>query len=138
MPKTPRPPAGPTVEDTLAAIPDAARRDDCIALCALLAEWTGQPPALWGSGMVGFGRVRYRYMSGHGGECFFAGFASRKDAIVVYLTAGVEEDRALLAKLGKHRVGKGCLYLRRLADADRNVLRQLVARGIARLERVEV
>jgi len=80
-----------------------------------------------------------RYINSYdGGECFFAGFASRKDAIVVYLTAGVEEDRALLAKLGKHRVGKGCLYLRRLADADRDVLRQLVARGIARLERVEV
>jgi len=138
MPKSLTGPGETTVEETLAAIPDDARRADCVALCALLAEWTGQPPAAWDSGIVGFGRVRYRYMSGHGGECFIAGFASRKDAIVVYLTAGVEEDRALLGKLGKHRVGKGCLYLRTLADADRDILRQLVARGIARLERVAV
>ena len=138
MAKSPPAPAVKTVEETLAAIPDAPRREDCFALCALLAEWTGRPPELWGSGMVGFGRVRYRYMSGHGGECFLAGFASRKDAIVIYLTAGIEEDRTLLAKLGKHRIGKGCLYLRQLADADREILRQLVARGIARLERVEV
>ncbi len=126
------------MEETLAAIPEAARRADCVVLSALLSEWTGQPPAAWGSGMIGFGRVRYRYMSGHGGECFLVGFASRKDAIVIYLTAGVEEDRALLARLGKHRLGKGCLYLRQLSDADREILRQLVARGIARLERVEV
>jgi hypothetical protein len=124
-----------SVKDYLAAIDDEARRKDCEALADLMARATKQPPRMWGASIVGFGRYRYRYASGREGETCVVGFSSRKGDISVYglnAAAGAEE---LLSELGKHKAGKGCVYIKRLSDVDLNVLKTLVAGAAARRSR---
>jgi hypothetical protein len=120
----------PTTEDAeafIAAVPDEGRREDARALCGLLAEWTGEPAVIWGKSIVGFGSYRYRYPSGHEGTAALVGFSPRKANLVLYLVGGVEDRYPkLLERLGPHKTGKGCLYLKRLDDVDREVLRELV------------
>jgi hypothetical protein len=124
-------PTGADVEEFLAAVPDPNRREDARTLCSLLSEVTGEPPVMWGSSIIGFGTYRYRYESGHEGTSPLAGFSPRKANLVIYLIGGFEErHHRLLAKLGPHKTGKGCLYLKRLADVDLDVLRDLVDRSI--------
>jgi len=113
----------------IAAIADASRRRDCAALMALMAKATKQPAVMWGSAIVGFGVHRYRLASGKLGEICAVGFSSRKGDISIYGVAGDDGARELLAQLGKHKLGKGCLYVSRLAEIDDKVLEQLVARA---------
>jgi hypothetical protein len=124
----------PTDQDPaafLAAVPNEARREDALALCDLIADWTDEPPVMWGTGIVGFGSYDYRYGSGREGTAPLVGFAPRKASLVVYLVAGVEERYPkLLEQLGPHKTGKGCLYLKRLDQVDRVVLRKLVERTV--------
>jgi len=115
----------------LSAIEDPARRADCLALVALMEQVTGAPPVMWGAAIVGFGSYHYRYASGREGDAPLAGFASRKGDISIYLSCDTEARAALLAKLGRHKMGKGCLYVRRLADVDLSVLEELVRESIA-------
>ena len=119
------------VEAFIAAVPGDARREDAQRLCGLLAEWTGEPPALWGPIIVGFGSYRYRYDSGREGTAPLVGFSPRKTNLVVYLVGGVQ-DRCpkLLEQLGPHKAGKGCLYLKRLDGVDHEALRALVDRTV--------
>jgi hypothetical protein len=130
-------PTGVSVASYLAAIEDEERRRDCAALAALLERLTGCPPRMWGTSIVGFDSYHYRYASGHEGDSCAVGFSSRKREITVYLLGGFEdaETRKLLARLGKHKTGKGCLYLRRLADIELPVLERLVARSLAETRR---
>ena len=110
----------------LAAQPEA-RAADCRALAALMQRVTGHPPKMWGR-MVGFGHHHYVYDSGREGDTFEIGFASGasgKGDISLYLSADAADRAALLAQLGKHREGKGCVYIKRLADVDADVLGQL-------------
>ena len=124
-----------SVKDYLAAIDDEARRKDCEALADLMAKATKQPPTMWGASIVGFGRYRYRYASGREGESCVVGFSSRKGDISVYgLNAG-DGAAELLSKLGKHKAGKGCVYIKRLSDVDLKVLGELVAGAAAGRER---
>jgi hypothetical protein len=128
-------PTAADVEAFLAAVPDETRRADARTLCALLGEVTGEPPVLWGSSIVGFGEYHYRYGSGHEGKSALAAFAPRKQHLVLYLIGGFgDRQEKLLAKLGPHKTGKGCLYLKNLADVDLDVLRELVDRS-ARVRR---
>jgi hypothetical protein len=124
----------PTGEDApafIAAVPNEARREDARRLCGLLADWTGEPPMMWGTSIVGFGSYRYRYESGHEGTAALVGFSPRKANLVLYLVGGVEERYPqLLERLGPHKTGRGCLYLKRLDDVDHQVLRQLVERTV--------
>lgn len=122
------------VADFLAAVPDAQRRADAEMLCALMARLSGEPPAMWGPSIVGFGRYAYRYDSGRTGEMCRIGFSPRKAEMVLYLLDGAGDQSAQLAALGKHRSGKGCLYIRRLADVDLAVLEALIADRIARMD----
>ena len=115
----------------LSAIEDPLRRADCEALAALMEQVTGAPPVMWGAAIVGFGSYHYRYASGREGDAPLAGFASRKGDISIYLNCDTEARAALLAKLGRHKMGKGCLYVRRLADVDLGVLEELVRESIA-------
>lgn len=117
----------------LDAVADEERRRDCQTLVTLMSRVTGCPPRMWGSSIVGFDRYQYRYASGHQGESCVVGFSPRKGDLSVYLLAGYEapETQALLARLGKHKVGKACLYLKRLADVQLPVLEELVARSVA-------
>jgi hypothetical protein len=122
---------GSDVQAFLDAIPDDGRRADARALCELFAEVTGEPPVLWASSIVGFGTYDYRYESGHAGTAPLAGFAPRKAHVVVYLVGGfTDRHRLLLERLGPHRTGRSCLYLKRLADVDLDVLRELVTRSV--------
>jgi hypothetical protein len=124
-------PTDESAEAFVAAVPDAARREDAQELCRLLGEWTGEPPAMWGAGIVGFGHYRYRYDSGREGEAPLVGFSPRKANLVVYLVGGVQDRYPeLLEQLGPHKMGKGCLYLKRLGDVDREVLHALVERTV--------
>ncbi|WP_411278583.1 DUF1801 domain-containing protein [Gemmatimonas sp.] len=122
-----------SVESYLAAIVDGTRRDDCRRLTDLMQRLSGHAPTMWGSSIVGFGQYHYTYASGHEGDSCLVGYSSRKSDISVYLLAGYETDetRALLAELGRHKLGKACLYLRRLSDVHLPVLEQLIAHSIA-------
>lgn len=113
----------------IAAIEDEARRNDCAALMALMAKATKQAPIMWGTAIVGFGVHRYPLAGGKTGEICAVGFSSRKADITLYGVTGAESAEPLLAKLGKHRLGKGCLYVRSMADMDVNVLEQLVVQA---------
>lgn len=124
-------PSDASVAAFLAAVPDPARRADAERLAGLLADWTGEPPVMWGASIVGFGSYAYRYDSGHEGTAALVGFAPRKANVVVYLVGGMQERYPeLLERLGPHRAGKGCLYLKRLDDVDLDVLRALVDRTV--------
>lgn len=117
--------------DFIAAIPDERRRADCAALSAIMREVTGQEPVMWGESIVGFGKYAYKYASGRSGEWLTTGFAPRKDALTLYFHCYLESQADLLAKLGKHKVGKGCLYIKRLSDVDEGALRELIAAAVA-------
>ena len=120
-------PTGADVEAFLEAVPNPDRRADARAVCALLADITGEPPVLWGTSIVGFGTYHYRYESGHEGDAPLAGFAPRSTSLVLYLAGGfADRHQRLLERLGPHRTGTGCLYVKRLADIDLDVLRTLV------------
>jgi len=120
------------VEAFLNAVQDPRRRDDAHTLCRLLADVTGEPAVLWGPSIVGFGAYSYRYPSGHEGTSALVGFSPRKSNLVVYLVGGFEDRYpGLVEQLGPHKAGKGCLYLKQLADVDLDVLRRLIERSIA-------
>jgi len=120
-----------SVHAYLAAIADETRRSDCEALATLMARATKHPPKMWGSSIVGFGSYHYRYESGREGESCLVGFSSRKGDISVYGLHAAADAEKLLARLGRHRAGKGCVYIRTLADVDLEVLAKLVAGAAA-------
>jgi len=114
------------VDGFIAKIKDPERRKDCEAVSRMMKRATGEKPVMWGT-MIGFGDHHYRYESGREGDCFQMGFASRKPDLTLYLMSGPERYAALLGRLGKHKLGKCCLYIRRLADVDVAVLDKLIA-----------
>ena len=121
---------GESVDAFLAAVEDDVKREDSLAVAAMMAEVTGAPAVMWGTSIVGFGRYHYRYASGREGDFLETGFAPRKRALTLYIMAGFAEYDALLAKLGKYTIGKSCLYIKRLADVDMAVLRELVEHSV--------
>ena len=123
-----------SVDDHVAAIGDEARRRDCETIMALMGSITNAPPRMWGPSIIGFGSYHYVYESGREGDACVVGLAVRKDDLVVYLTAAGPEQAALLEQLGRHKMGKACLYIRKLADIDLYVLDQLIRDSIAELQ----
>jgi hypothetical protein len=123
-------PTGDDVEGFLAAIPDERRRTDARAVCDLLMRVTGEPPVMWGRAIIGFGRQHLRYDSGREIDWMVIGFSPRKASTTIYLSDGLDAHGALLARLGKHTTGRGCLYVKRLADVDPIVLEQLLRRSV--------
>ncbi|MHA7878929.1 MAG: DUF1801 domain-containing protein [Saccharospirillum sp.] len=128
-------PTDASIEDYLAAIEDPKRRQDCATLVSIMSEITGEPPVLWGSSMVGFGTYHYRYESGREGDFMVSGFASRARDISIYLMASNDDQPTLLAKLGKHKMGRACLYIKRLSDIDLSVLRELITQSVNEMHR---
>jgi hypothetical protein len=124
-------PTDASIEDYIASRANEQQRSDCQELMALLQKITGQPPKMWGPSIVGFGVYRYTYESGRTGEAPLAGFAIRGRDLVLYLMAEGERQKALLSRLGKHKMGKSCLYFKRLADLDKPALEELVANSVA-------
>lgn len=111
-------------------------RDDCRTLIKLMHELTGEQPHLYGPTIIGFGTYHYTYASGHSGSAPLAAFSPRKPELVLYLGEEAQEPE-LLAKLGRHRATKGCLYVKRLADIDLKVLKLMLKRSIARTRKAD-
>lgn len=128
-------PTAASVETYLAAIGDAQRRKDCDVIAKLMSKATQAQPTMWGPAIVGFGSYHYKYDSGHEGDSCITGFASRKNDISVYLVASAPDQDALLARLGKHKMGKACLTIRKLADVDVKVLEKLIVGSVAEVKR---
>ena len=112
-------------------ITDETKRKDAKALVKLMQSATGEKATMWGPSIIGFGSYHYTYESGREGDMPLAGFSPRKAATVLYGMTGFTESEALLAKLGKHTVGKGCLYIKKLTDVDEKVLEKLVVKSVA-------
>lgn len=119
-----------SVNGFVAAIPHPTRRADAFVLLDMMARVTGEQPRLWGPSIIGFGSYHYRYESGREGDAPLAAFSPRKAAMVVYVMTGFHGADALLARLGKHRTGKSCLYLGALGEIDRDVLKELITRSV--------
>lgn len=117
------------------AIEPAERRKDCRTLLRLMKDATGTQPKMWGSSIVGFGNYNYKYGSGREGNWFVTGFSPRKQDLTLYLMAGVERYPDLLKKLGKHKIGRSCLYLKRLDDVNVDVLKKLVGESVKYVRR---
>ena len=128
-------PTPTSAADFIAAVEDPKRRADAEAASVLMAEATGEPPVMWGASIVGFGTYHYRYASGHEGDAPLVGFSPRKGNLVFYLYGCDEERGDLLARLGKHKAGKGCVYVNRLSDVDATVLKEMAAASAASLRR---
>ena len=133
VPKTK--PTEVSAESHIAAIANEEQRNDAQTLVALMRRVTKQEPRMWGPSIVGFGSYHYKYASGHEGDSALAAFAVRGSELVVYIAEDLEDRDALLAKLGKHRTGKVCVYIRRLANVDLKVLETLVTRSLAETKR---
>jgi hypothetical protein len=115
----------------LDAIPDEAKRTDSKTLIRMMQNATGQKPKMWGRSIIGFGSYHYKYESGREGDSPLVGFSPRKPATVLYGLLGSSVSDALLARLGEHTTGKGCLYIKKLADVDVKVLEALIDKGSA-------
>lgn len=122
------------VSDYIAAIKDPQRREDCQQILDMMSELSGWEPKLWGntlgSAIVGFGEYHYKYESGREGDFMRLGFANRSQSISVYIMPGYESMGDQLARLGKHKIGKSCLYIKRLSDIDVDVLKEIVRKDI--------
>lgn len=115
-----------SVEAYLNAIPDEAKRKDCFTLLEMMQQVTGAPPVMWGEAIVGFGNYHYCYETGREGDWFLVGFSPRKQNLTLYFMSGFDQYESLLARLGKHSIGKSCLYVKRLSDIDLPTLQELV------------
>jgi hypothetical protein len=119
-------PSKVSVEGFIAKIKDPERRRDCETLVKMMKKASGEKPVMWAT-MIGFGNYHYRYESGHEGDCFLMGFASLKPDLELYIMNWTDRNKAKLVRFGKHKLGKCCLYIRRLADIDMKALESLVA-----------
>jgi hypothetical protein len=122
-----------SIEEYIASRASEEQAADCKMLMAILKKVTKQQPKMWGPSIVGYGSYRYTYESGRTGEMCLVGFAIRGRELVVYLAVEGSEQQALLSSLGKYKMGKACLYFKRLAEIDKKVLEQLIACSVAEL-----
>jgi len=119
-----------SVDDFIAGQPKEEVRADCRTLITLLNGITGAPPRMWGSSIIGFGSAPLTYASGRQLDWPLLAFSPRKTSLTLYLTCDIQQYAAQLAQLGKHSTGKGCLYIKRLADVDLQVLQGLLQAGL--------
>ena len=111
-------------------IGDENSRADCYAIAAIMEKVTGQPAMMWGTAIIGCDKYHYKYASGHQGEMCLVGFSPRKANITLYLKAGNMNDDDILQKLGKYKMGKGCIYIKRLADINLDILEAIITRSV--------
>lgn len=128
-------PTDASVSAFLDAVEGDQRREDCRVLMALMGRITGKPAVMWGPGIVGFDSYHYKYDSGRDGDMAVIGFSPRKGDISVYLTASGANQADMLSRLGRHRMGKSCLYIRKLSDIDLTVLERLISGSVAKVKR---
>jgi uncharacterized protein DUF1801 len=123
-------PTSDSVEKFLNTIKDPERREDCLTVLKLMKHATKAEPKMWGSAIVGFGDIHYVYESGREGDWFVMGFSPRKANLTLYLMSGLHEHLDSLKKLGKHKTGKGCLYVKSLKDIDLGVLKSMMEKAV--------
>lgn len=123
-----------SVTDFINTINDEARRADCVKLNSIISSQTGLTPKMWGSAIVGYGSYHYKYESGHEGDAPLVGFASRTNALVLYLAVDFDTKKDLLQKFGKHKVGKSCVYIKKLADVNIDVLKLMITDSVVYLK----
>jgi len=128
-------PTNQSVDVFLDSILDEQKRQDCLEILALMKRATGAEPVMWGESIVGLGLYHYKYASGREGDWPLTGFSPRKQNITLYITSGFDQFGELLKRLGKHTTSKSCLYIKRLADVDREVLEQLVKLSVEHMIR---
>jgi hypothetical protein len=119
-----------SVEDFLNAVKDEETRKDCFEILKMMKQATKAEPKMWGTSIVGFGTYHYKGASGREGDWMLTGFSPRKQNLTLYIMAGFERYNQLLKKLGKHSTGKSCLYIKKLADVDKKVLKELIAESV--------
>ena len=122
-------PNSASVKQFIDAVEHPQRREDARALLQMMGEITGQKAMMWGGSIIGFGSYHFRYASGREGDWMRIGFSPRKSNISLYIMNGFNDYEALLQQLGKHKTGKSCLYINKLADIDRDVLAKLIERS---------
>jgi hypothetical protein len=130
MPEQKTKPTSVSVEHFLDKVLDEQVRDDCYALVTIMKKITGADPKMWGPSIVGFGSYHYKYESGHEGDACLTGFSPRKQNITLYVMPGATDHAVLLDRLGKFKAGKGCIYIRKLADIDEKVLKDLIKQSV--------
>src|SRR5580658_10548547 len=131
MPENKTKPSQLSVAAFIGALPDPIKRADAKTLVKLMQSAASEKPKMWGPSIIGFGSYHYRYESGREGDMPLIGFSPRKVATVLYNMTGPDDCKALLAKLGKHTTGKGCLYIKKLADVDQQVLTAMAVKSVA-------
>jgi hypothetical protein len=122
-----------SVEAFLNGVTDEKQRQDSFAVLELMKKLTGAEPKMWGTSIVGFGSYHYKYASGREGDWFLTGFSPRKQSLTLYIMAGFSRHDTLMSKLGKFKTGKSCLYIKRLEDVDRDVLKELIKESVEHL-----
>ncbi|MCA9541001.1 MAG: DUF1801 domain-containing protein [Myxococcales bacterium] len=120
-----------SVDEFIAAVTDDNKRADCHALIEMMRAATGEPPRMWGPSIIGFGTYHYRYETGREGDWPLVAFSPRAKNLTLYIMPGFGEYDALMARLGKHKTGKSCLYVNKLADLDLEVLQALIDGSVA-------
>ena len=115
-----------SVTKFLNKVEDETKRKDCFEIIEMMSEVTKQPAKMWGTAIIGFGSYHYKYESGHEGDMCIIGFSPRKQNITLYVKVAAEETNKLLEKLGKHKTGKGCLYINKLSDVNIDVLKKII------------
>lgn len=115
-----------STRDFLGGITDREKKEDAFVLLSMMEKITGKKPVMWGASIVGFGKLHYEYSSGHSGDICICGFSPRKQQFSLYLSCILEDHKDLLAKLGKHKTGKGCLYIKNLRNVNVKVLETLI------------
>lgn len=128
-------PKGLSVKAFIDGVEDKRKRADCRAVMKMMRGATGKPAKLWGTSIVGYGSYDYKYASGRSGTWPVVGFSPRKHNLVLYVMPGFSGYKALLAKLGKHKTGKSCLYLKTLEDVDHKVLQQLIEKSVKAMKK---
>ena len=135
MPENKTQPTKTSVAAFLKKVPDAERRADAATIVALMQEVTKSEPAMWGTAIIGFGKYHYKYDSGREGDMPLIGLSPRKQNLTLYLMLGFGGFDAELKKLGSHSTGKGCLYIKRLADIDLAVLKKMIAKSYGNMKK---
>ena len=123
-----------SVTKFLEGVTDEQKRNDAFEMLKLMKQVTKEEPKMWGASIVGFGSYHYKGASGREGDWFLTGFSPRKQALTVYLNHGFDAHKDLLKKLGKYKTGMGCLYINKLDDVDRKVLKELVTASVKRMK----
>ena len=120
-----------SVTKFLNKVDDETKRKDCFEIVEMMKQATGLQPKMWGTSIIGFGSYHYKYESGHEGDMCIIGFAPRKQNIVLYIPGGIHEYDDLLEKLGKHKTGKGCLYINSLQNIQPEILKEIIKKSFA-------